>query len=187
MTTEAAIDRSRAFDYETVFILRADIDAEASERAISRVVNVVEQNNGTLLKVESWGKRRLAYPIRKQRRGFYVYVRFLGYRGLVAEIERNLRMLDSVLRYMTVQLRRNVDPASVTVDPEEVKVRRIEITEADEEREESIESVLGLVTDEPRSERRDRRDEDLSVDEPVDPTTITPPAAEVAVDTKEGA
>jgi small subunit ribosomal protein S6 len=160
MTTDVRIDKSRAVDYETIFILRADIDSDASERAISRVVTAIEQGGGRLLKLESWGKRRLAFPIGKQRKGFYVYVRYLGYRGLVAEIERNLRMLDTVLRHMTIQLRKDVDPGTVSVDPEEIKVRRIEITEAPEdEREESVEASLGLA-DEQRPERRERRREE---------------------------
>jgi small subunit ribosomal protein S6 len=129
MTTESNIDRSRATDYETIFILRSDIDSDASEKAIARTLAAIEQGGGKLLKVESWGKRRLAFAIGKQRRGFYVYFRYLGYRGLVAEVERNLRMLDTVLRHMTVALRKNVDPTTMAVDPDEIKVRRIEIVE----------------------------------------------------------
>ena len=149
MTTEVASERgrgpagnrSRAFDYETIFILRADIDSDASEKAISRVVGAIEAGGGKLLRLESWGKRRLAYPIGRQRKGFYVYVRYLGFRGLVTEVERNLRMLDTVLRHLTVQLRKDVDPTSVLVDPEEIKIRRIEIAEASEdEKEESMEA-----------------------------------------------
>lgn len=155
MTTDVRIDKSRATDYETIFILRADIDSDASERAISRAVGAIEQTGGKLLKVESWGKRRLAFPIGKQRKGFYVYLRFLGYRGVVAELERNLRMLDTVLRHMTIQLRKDVDPASVTIDPEEIKVRRIEITEGEEDRED-IEASLGLSDDQRPAERAPR-------------------------------
>jgi small subunit ribosomal protein S6 len=155
MTSEVRIDKSRATDYETIFILRADIDAETSERVISRAVAAIEQTGGKLLKLESWGKRRLAYPIGKQRKGFYVYSRYLGYQGTVAELERNLRMLDTVLRHMSVQLRKNVDSTAVTVDPEEIKVRRIEITEGEEDREDSVEASLGLADDQ-RRERRER-------------------------------
>ncbi len=162
MTTDVRIDRSRATDYETIFILRADIDSDASEKAISRVTTAIEASGGKLLKLESWGKRRLAFPIGKQRKGFYIYTRYLGYRGLVTEIERNLRLLDTVLRHMTVALRKDVDPGEINVDPEEVKTRRIEITEEPgDEREESIETSLGL-SDEQRiasEQRRDRRNE----------------------------
>ncbi len=148
MTTEISIDPKRATDYETVFILRPDIDAETSEKVISRAVAAIESVHGRLTKVESWGKRKLAYPVGKQRKGVYVYVRYLGYKGTVAELERNLRMLDPVLRYMSVLLARDVDASTVTVDPEEVKVRRIEISADDDDRDESFEASLGLA-DEP--------------------------------------
>jgi small subunit ribosomal protein S6 len=186
MTTDVRIDRNRAIDYETIFILRADIDSDASERAISRVVNAIDQGGGKLLKLESWGKRRLAFPIGKQRKGFYVYARYLGYRGMVSEIERNLRMLDTVLRHMTVQLARDVDPTSVTVDPEEVKLARIEITEGEEEREESIESSLGLA-DEQRPERRERRPEAEEMGEAEEGDEFAPGAAPAGAEKAEKA
>ncbi|MBL8681961.1 MAG: 30S ribosomal protein S6 [Myxococcales bacterium] len=167
MTIEATIDRSRATDYETIFILRADIDSDASEKAIARVLAAIEAGQGKLLKVESWGKRRLAYAIGKQRKGFYVYVRYLGYRGVVAEVERNLRMLDTVLRHLTVALRKNVDPKALTVDPEDVKVRRIEIVEGDEDKEENIESSLGLSDDRINQAPRGDRYADVPAPEPT--------------------
>lgn len=166
MTIEANIDRSRATDYETIFILRADIDSDASEKAIARVLAAIEAGQGKLLKVESWGKRRLAYPIGKQRKGFYVYVRYLGYRGVVAEVERNLRMLDTVLRHLTVALRKNVDPKALTVDPEDVKVRRIEIVEGDDDKEENIESSLGLSDDRLNQAPRGDRYADMAAPAP---------------------
>ncbi|MBI5514628.1 MAG: 30S ribosomal protein S6 [Deltaproteobacteria bacterium] len=147
MAIDSTIDPKRATDYETVFILRGDIDSETSERVISRAVGAVESTGGRLTKVESWGKRRLAYPIAKQRRGFYVLVRYLGYQGTVSEVERNLRMLDPVVRHMTVALAKGLDPATITVDPEEIKVRRIEISPDDDDKEESVEALLGLSED----------------------------------------
>ncbi|MFO0558271.1 MAG: 30S ribosomal protein S6 [Polyangiales bacterium] len=170
MTIEANIDRSRATDYETIFILRADIDSDASEKAISRVLTAIEQGGGKLLKVESWGKRRLAYAIGKQRKGFYVYVRYLGYRGVVAEVERNLRMLDTVLRHLTVALRKNVDPKAITVDADDVKVRRIEIVEGEDDKEENIESSLGLSDDRPSMAPRGDRYEAAPEPPPAAPS-----------------
>ena len=146
---EAKIDKTKATDYETVFILRGDIDAETSEKVISRVISAIESSGGKLTKVESWGKRRLAYPIGKQRKGFYVYMRYLGYRGVVTELERNLRMQDTVLRHMSIQIATGIDPVHIQVDPEEVKIRRIEISPEEEDREESVEAQLGLADEAP--------------------------------------
>jgi small subunit ribosomal protein S6 len=148
-------------------------------------VAAIEQAGGKLLKLESWGKRRLAFPIGKQRKGFYVYTRYLGYRGLVTELERNLRMLDTVLRYMTVQLRKDVDPNSIQVDPEEIKVRRIEITEGEEEREDSVESSLGLADDQ-RPERRERRPDVEPPEPPPEEPAAAAPAEPAAPAREEG-
>ncbi len=137
----------RATDYETVFILRPDIDAETSEKVISRAVAAIEGAGGKLTRVESWGKRRLAFPLGKQRKGFYVYLRFLGLKGTVYELERNLRMLDTVLRHLTVALAKDVDMTEVVVDPEEIKVRRIEVSAEEDDREDSFEASLGLSDD----------------------------------------
>ncbi len=170
---EIQIDPKRATDYETVFILRPDIDAETSEKVLSRAVAAIEATHGRLTKVESWGKRKLAYPIAKQRKGVYVYVRFLGHRGTVNELERNLRMLDAVIRYMTVQLAKDIDASTVTVDPEEVKVRRIEITPDEDDREDSFEAQLGLSDDPPP--RREPAPEPV---EQVEATETKPAAGE---------
>ena len=147
MTVDVQKSVKRASDYETVFIVRPDIDADASEKIISRAVSAIEQTGGKLTRVESWGRRRLAYPIAKQRKGFYVYLRYLGLRGTVYELERNLRMLDTVLRHLTVVLAKDVDMTAVEVDPEEVKVRRIEVSAEEDDREDSFEASLGLSDD----------------------------------------
>lgn len=177
MTTEIQIDPKRATDYETVFILRPDIDAETSEKVISRAVAAIEGTRGRLTKVESWGKRKLAYPIGKQRKGVYVYVRYLGHQGTVAELERNLRMLDTVLRYMSVLLARDVDSQTVVVDPEEVKVRRIEITTDDDDRDESFEQSLGLA-DEPSPPPRREREPEVEVEAPNPEKAAEKPAGD---------
>jgi small subunit ribosomal protein S6 len=175
MTTEVQINPKRATDYETVFILRPDIDAEGSEKAISRVIAAIEGTSGRLTKVESWGRRKLAYPVAKQRKGVYVYVRYMGFRGTVAEVERNLRMLDSVIRYQTVLNARDIDLSQVVVDPEEVKVRRIELSAVDDERDESFEHSLGLADDQapPPPPRRERE-----VEAPEAPEATEKPAGD---------
>lgn len=147
MTVDIKIDPTRATDYETIFILRPDIDAEASEKVIARALGAIEGTYGKLTKIESWGRRRLAYPIARQRKGVYVYLRYLGFRGTVAELERNLRMLDPVIRHMTVQLAKDINIQVIEVDPDEVKVRRIEVSDQDDDREESYEASLGLADD----------------------------------------
>src|SRR6185436_14619107 len=69
---------------------------------------VIDQMGGKVLKLDNWGKRKLAYEVRKQLKGIYLYWRYLATSGVVEELERNLRMLDSVIRYYTVKVDEDV-------------------------------------------------------------------------------
>lgn len=151
-------------EYETIYILRPDVDAESAEKVQNRVGEVIGRDNGKLVKVESWGRRKLAYPVQKQKRGVYMYVKYIGRGGLVAELERNLKLADAVLKFQTVKLDGDVDMEAIAVDPEEVKLQKLDLP-AEEEVEESREKQLGLV-DMPTERRppRDDRNEDQDED-----------------------
>lgn len=172
---EAQILKSK--EYETIYILRSDVDADTADKVQSRVAEVVSRDNGKLVKVESWGRRKLAYPVAKQKRGVYVYVKYVGRGGVVQELERNLKLQDTVLKYQTVLTAEDVDVATVTVDPEEIKFQRLELPPEEEEKE-SREKALGLVDlgDGPRSMRGERSDEDYV--DGGEPEGAAAPAAE---------
>jgi small subunit ribosomal protein S6 len=89
--------------------------------------------------VDNWGKRKLAYEIKKELKGIYLFWQYLGSSQVVTEFERNMRMLDPVIRYMTVMAARDIDPktresavteetytkaASTAADEEELMLRR---------------------------------------------------------------
>lgn len=157
---EAQILKSR--EYETIYILRPDVDADTAEKVQGRVADVVGRDNGKLVKVESWGRRKLAYPVAKQKKGVYVFVKYVGRGGLVQELERNLKLQDAVLKFQTIQTNEEVDVEAVTVDPEEVKFERLELP-AEEEEKESREKQLGLIDlgpDAPRSMRGERGEDE---------------------------
>jgi small subunit ribosomal protein S6 len=157
---------NRAREYETIYILKADIDADSAEKIGSRLADVVTRESGRLTKVESWGRRRLAYDIGKQRRGVYMYLKYLGGGKVVAEIERNLRLADGVIKYQTVLVRSDVEAGGVTVADEDVKWERLELTPIEDERDESRERQLGLVEPE---RRQDRVEAPVAEDEDVEP------------------
>jgi small subunit ribosomal protein S6 len=133
-----------AREYETIYVLRSDVDADTAEKIQGRFAEVVDREAGKLVKVEAWGRRKLAYPVAKQRKGVYVYVKYVGKGGLVAELERNLKLQDAVIKYQTVVLRDRVDVGAVAVDPDEIRFQRLELPPEEEERE-SREKALGLV------------------------------------------
>jgi len=148
-TTAEAHKRAR--EYETIYVLRQDVDPDGADKVAGRVAEVVARENGKLVKVETWGRRKLAYTVAKQKRGVYYYLKYLGGGAVVSELERNLRMLDHVVKFQTVLLRDDVEVDTVAVDPEEVKFSRIEMMTEDE-KEESRERALGLV-ESPEAER----------------------------------
>lgn len=102
----------RKREYETIYILRPDSTNDVIAQVNSKVRGLIENGGGTLLKVDNWGKRKLAYEVQKQLKGIYLFFSYLGHAGLVEEVERNLRLTDSVVRYYSVKIAENVDPAS---------------------------------------------------------------------------
>lgn len=110
-------------EYETIFILDPRVPHEMAERVVQRIQDVLDRHEGRLVRVEYWGKRKLAYRIKRADWGFYYLVRFLGQGGLVAELERNFRMLDPVVRFQTILVKDDVDPANYQVQPADLEFR----------------------------------------------------------------
>ena len=141
---------NRAREYETIYILKPDIDAEAAERVGTRAAEVVGREAGQLTKVETWGRRKRAYAIAKHRRGVYVYLKYLGSGRVVSEVERNPPLFDGVLKYQTVLVRSDVEVADLAISAEEVKFERLELPPLEDDKEDSRERQLGLVENERR-------------------------------------
>jgi len=123
----------RKREYETIYILRPDITNEVIGQVNLKIRGVVEAGGGTLLKVENWGKRKLAYEVQKQMKGIYLFFSYLGAAGLVEELERNLRLTDSVIRYYSVKMAENVDPATRTTEVTEESFTKAATPGPDEE------------------------------------------------------
>ena len=99
----------RKREYETIFILRPDVGNDVIGAVNAKIRGVIESTGGKLVKVENWGRRRLAYEVKKQMKGVYLFWSYLGDPGLVEEVERQLRLTDSVIRTYTVKIANNVD------------------------------------------------------------------------------
>lgn len=129
-------------EYETIIIVRPDID-DASVYAIAEKVEaIVSGSEGHVLDREDWGKRKLSYPIAKQQRGHYLRLNFLSAASLIAEIERQIRNQDTVMRFMTVRLAETVD---VPTRIEQAAVQRARREEELKRR--AAEAALGLGDD----------------------------------------
>ena len=95
--------------YETTFVTKVDLTDEALKTLKDRLFGIVKAYGGELVYEEDWGKRKFAYPIEKETRGQYTYFVYTGRGDVVAEIERNLRLHESLLRFMTVNLAKEFD------------------------------------------------------------------------------
>jgi small subunit ribosomal protein S6 len=91
-------------NYEIVFIVRPDVTEEDVDKLIAQMEGVVAGAGGKLEKVEKIGRRRLAYRVQKQREGLYVLFRLQGSGDTVKEFERRLKVIDTVIKYMTVRI-----------------------------------------------------------------------------------
>ncbi len=90
--------------YESVVIINATLEDEQVEATISRMQETITTHGGELIDVDKWGRKRLAYPIKKSKSGYYVVFRFSATTDLVATLERNYRLDENIIRYLTIQL-----------------------------------------------------------------------------------
>ncbi|MFN2196747.1 MAG: 30S ribosomal protein S6 [Anaerolineales bacterium] len=91
-------------DYEVVFIVHPDLEEAAFNEVIERVQGWITDAGGSITKVDLWGKRKLAYEIRKQKEGQYALLQTNMQPEFCTELERNLRLLEPVMRFMIVSL-----------------------------------------------------------------------------------
>ena len=155
-TTTRGHARGATREYETIYIMRGNVDPKEAEQVTTRANGVIDQNGGRILKVDNWGRRKLAYPIDGATRGAFVYLRYLGGADLVRELERNLAMLDDVVRWQTMLLRADVQANDYQINDDDVRYEPLEADTAEEEP--GLAQRLGLVERPAGEEGQDRYD-----------------------------
>ena len=91
-------------NYEIIFIVRPDATEDDVDKLIAQMEGAVVSTGGKVEKVEKMGRRRLAYRVSKQREGFYVLFQLQGSGDTVKEFERRLKVIDTVIKYLTVRV-----------------------------------------------------------------------------------
>ena len=109
--------------YETTFITRPEMNEDALKALTDRLISIIPSFGGELVLQEDWGTKRLAYKIEKESRGRYTYLVYTGNGNIVAEIERNLRMNDFVMRFLSVNLAKEFEQDSFMKRREEIKAQ----------------------------------------------------------------
>jgi small subunit ribosomal protein S6 len=90
--------------YEVMYIAMPETTDEDIAKLNEAITALVEKDGGTVAEIEGWGRRRLAYPIRKKTEGYYVLLEIAGSGQEIAELERRFRVNDTIMRYMTVRV-----------------------------------------------------------------------------------
>jgi len=161
--SRAQLAPGHAREYETIYILRPNLEKDQANDVATRIADAIKGTEGMLTEAEFWGQRRLAYPIERHHRGTYVYIKYLGRGDTVSEIERQLRLVDSVIRYQTVQLASNVPLEGKSAEDVSIDY---EVEYEPDEPEQTVERELGLDAPPPERRRRDDRDRDRDRGEP---------------------
>lgn len=104
--------------YETISIIRPSVGDEEIEAINQRSISIIEGDGGTIVKVDKWGLKTLAYLIKKEPQGYYVYMDYGATPAAVTEIERQFKIDDRLLKFMTVKLDDVFDPVAIQAEAE---------------------------------------------------------------------
>lgn len=89
--------------YETMFILKPDLEEDAYEALVEKFKGIIENQQGEVTNINRMGRRRLAYEVKKFREGYYVLFNYAGSPVVTDELERNFRITDEVIRYLIIK------------------------------------------------------------------------------------
>ena len=171
-------------EYETIFILDPRVAHEMAERVVLRFREVLERFEGKLIRVEYWGKRRLAYRVKGSDWGFFYCVHYCGGGGLVAELERNFRMLDAVIRFQSIQIKDDIDPATYQVQAPDLEFRLDLLAKeaAEPIAEPPADTSLDASPEPPAEAEKPEEDEAEGAEEPEAEAAAEEPKAEKAAE-----
>jgi len=130
--------------YESAILINAALDDEAIKNLIGRVKETITTNGGDILEVEDWGRKRLAYQVKKSRIGYYTIFRFNSLPDLIPKLERYYQLDETILRYLTITFSKDaleqieIDKSLLPQLVAEVEQIPIVPPEAEEDDEETI-------------------------------------------------
>jgi len=107
--------------YETLYLVSPDLQDEDYRQVVDKFTNLVERHKGQLIRIDEWGKKTLAYQVKKFDQSYYVLLRYCGEPGIIDEITRDLRLDDRILKFQTVKLSDDADPEELRRQVEEQK------------------------------------------------------------------
>ncbi len=112
--------------YETICIVNPNLDADSLKEVVAKFSGLIQKLKGYLFEVNEWGKRKLAYEVKRFDKGYYVVLDFCGLPEAVRELERSLKLDDRILKYITVKIGEDVDPENLVGKGQEKEDKREE-------------------------------------------------------------
>ncbi len=89
--------------YETVFLISPNLEEEETTKIITQISDIISKEKGKLIQEDRWGKKRLAYPIKKFEEAFYVFFHYEGDSNIPFELEKRFKQTEAILRFLTVK------------------------------------------------------------------------------------
>ena len=108
-TKEGGFEKEMRY-YETLYLIRPDLEVDDYRRVIEKYNKLIEDNKGVIITIDEWGKRTLAYEVEKFKDGFYVLVRFCGNPDLPEKLLNDFRLDERVLKFIVIKLKDRVNP-----------------------------------------------------------------------------
>lgn len=166
--------------YETAVIINAALDDEQIEAVVAKITGIITDGGGEISETEKWGRKRLAYTINKNRIGYYVIYRFEAPVDLIAELERLMKIDESVVRFLTIRLEKEALEYFAT--------RKFEAETAEAESEVAEEEVEEIAVAEEKAEvPAETPAVEVPASEPVAEVAAVEPVVEAVVEVAEAA
>ena len=106
-------------NYESIFVVRPNVPEDVIKQMTEKLKDQIEKNGGVVVKTEQWGKRKLGYEVKKERKGFYTLFHLKGNGAVVSDLERQYKLDDAIIKYLTVRTDRPfVEPQEEEVEPQ---------------------------------------------------------------------
>jgi small subunit ribosomal protein S6 len=152
-------------DYELGFILNPEVSEEQTRAILERIEQIIRNYDGQIVKVNQWGRRRLAYPIQHHRDGYYAFIDMILTPETVLELDRTLKVSEEVLRHLITRR----DPKAVQKEREEREARAAAA---------AAQSQAAAVAEVPAEPGPESQEEVLASQEEEVPTLLSPEEAE---------
>lgn len=109
--------------YESIVVYKAKLSAEEIDKTTSKIEEIITSGDGKVISIDKWGIKKLQSDVKKQKEGFYVYIKFEGPGDLVSSLAKNYRVTDTIIKFLTTRMEetKKTKPAKVEVSKDAQK------------------------------------------------------------------